>query len=160
MGKDTKFLMQFLNENYSDLLKFHLTKKGINIDEDDDLRSLLSDEQIFSRCVESIQSVYKHQQYCVDNIDLIEPETFVLCMNQNEEPETMQYVSIIKVLKLLLRKEEIASHILTKRYEKKDYFQDYEDGEICQRHDLFSKDPTAIRIHLYTDEVEIVNPLR
>lgn len=36
---------------------------------------------------------------------------------------------------------------------------DFCDGEVCQSHPLFSRDPSALQIILYYDEVECVNPL-
>lgn len=36
---------------------------------------------------------------------------------------------------------------------------DYCDGQVFQLHPLFSRDPCALQIILYYDEVEVVNPL-
>ena len=36
---------------------------------------------------------------------------------------------------------------------------DYCDGQVFQQHPLFSRDPCALQIILYYDEVEVVNPL-
>ena len=36
---------------------------------------------------------------------------------------------------------------------------DFCDGDICANHPLFSRDPRAIQILLYYDDVEVVNPL-
>ena len=36
---------------------------------------------------------------------------------------------------------------------------DYCDGQAFQQHPLFSRDPCALQIILYYDEVEVVNPL-
>lgn len=37
--------------------------------------------------------------------------------------------------------------------------EDFCDGQIFRSHSLFSKDPTALQLMLYYDEVEIANPL-
>lgn len=36
---------------------------------------------------------------------------------------------------------------------------DYCDGQVFRQHPLFSRDPCALQIILYYDEVEVVNPL-
>jgi len=36
---------------------------------------------------------------------------------------------------------------------------DFCDGDVCANHPLFSRDPIAIQILLYYDDVEVVNPL-
>jgi len=36
---------------------------------------------------------------------------------------------------------------------------DYSDGEAFKKHPLFMSDPTALRIFLYYDDLEVCNPL-
>ena len=36
---------------------------------------------------------------------------------------------------------------------------DYCDGQVYRQHPLFSRDPHALQIILYYDDVEVVNPL-
>lgn len=40
-----------------------------------------------------------------------------------------------------------------------DIIADYCDGDVFKHHPLFSRDPQAIQILLYYDDVEVVNPL-
>ena len=45
-------------------------------------------------------------------------------------------------------------------HEKSDHLmRDFGDGELCQRHPLFSVDKLALQVLLYNDDVEICNPL-
>eukprot|EP00112_Aurelia_sp_Birch-Aquarium-sp1_P011911 Seg250.10 transcript_id=Seg250.10/GoldUCD/mRNA.D3Y31 product="hypothetical protein" protein_id=Seg250.10/GoldUCD/D3Y31 len=160
IAKDTKFLMQFLTENFAQLIKFHLRKSGFEIEEHDDLRELLDDNEIFTRSIENIQSAHMYQQYCNENLSLIEPISYTLGIDKDGKPETMQYVPLLQVLKLLLSKEDVLSHVLNDNIcHSKDYLEDYDDGEIFQGHELFSVDSVALRLHFYTDEFEVANPL-
>jgi len=40
-----------------------------------------------------------------------------------------------------------------------DVLEDYIDGSAYSSHPLFSKDPSAVRLHMYIDEFEVCNPI-
>ena len=73
--------------------------------------------------------------------------------------ETFQYVPVIKVLSLVLSNDTIREAILREEKSPDGIKVSFIDGEHFKFHPLFSRYPHAIRIKLYCDELEIVNPL-
>ena len=49
--------------------------------------------------------------------------------------------------------------INNKRQRNDSKIEDFCDGEMFRNHPLFSRDPTALQLFLYYDEVELTNPL-
>ena len=75
--------------------------------------------------------------------------------------ETFQYVPIIDVLKLILSNKEARYYIMFERTASIDLnvLSSFVDGETCLNHEFFQKYKNAIRLKIYYDEFEIVNPL-
>lgn len=73
--------------------------------------------------------------------------------------ETFQYVPIIKVLSLVWLNDTIREAILAEEKSPNGVLASFLDGEHCNAHPLFSRFPHALRLRLYYDELEIVNPL-
>lgn len=70
------------------------------------------------------------------------------------------YIPLIKSLGQLLSNSRIFDMINTTPQHCKDGFSyDIIDGSLFKLHPLFSIKPTALQIILYTDEIEICNPL-
>ncbi|XP_065208206.1 uncharacterized protein LOC135840708 isoform X1 [Planococcus citri] len=73
--------------------------------------------------------------------------------------ETFQYVPVVDVLKLVLQSQEIKDAILTEKKSEDGTFRSFRDGKSFDSNPFFQKFPDAIRLQLYYDELEIVNPL-
>ncbi|XP_036138783.1 uncharacterized protein LOC118644388 isoform X2 [Monomorium pharaonis] len=73
--------------------------------------------------------------------------------------ETYQYVPIIDTLKLVLSNTEIKEAILSEQSSTDDVLASFVDGDHFKNHPLFQMHRHALRIQLYYDELEIVNPL-
>lgn len=56
IARDTKYLIQFIMDNFSEIIKFHLNEKGFIVDDHNDLNELLSDNELFTRGLESLHS--------------------------------------------------------------------------------------------------------
>ena len=73
--------------------------------------------------------------------------------------ETFQYVRIIDVLTLVLFNQNVREVILSGEKSPDGVIGSFIDGQHFKLHPLFSRFPHAIRLKLYYDEPEIVNPL-
>lgn len=73
--------------------------------------------------------------------------------------ETLQYVSIIEVLTMVLLNNDVRMTIANERNSPDCILSSFRDGDYFKVHPLFSQYPNAIRIKLYYDEFEVVNPI-
>jgi len=74
--------------------------------------------------------------------------------------ETYQYVSIIDTIKLVLSNIAARDKILLSDYvPNEDFFTCFEDGQVFQNSDFYREHPRSIRLLLYYDDVDVVNPL-
>ncbi|XP_049926801.1 uncharacterized protein LOC126406527 [Epinephelus moara] len=70
------------------------------------------------------------------------------------------YIPLVKSLEQLLSHPSIIGMIDERPQPCKDgFFHDFIDGDIFKSHPLFMKVPTALQLILYTDEIELCNPL-
>lgn len=73
--------------------------------------------------------------------------------------ETCQYVSIIDSLKLVLSNKDVRQAILSERKSNDDnILTSFLDGQHATIHPFLQQHKHALRIQLYYDELEIVNP--
>lgn len=87
---------------------------------------------------------------------LVEPVQHVLGVNSNGKEDTFLFIPISTVLKVQLEKLDIFYSF--QRSSEKASSEDFSDGKIFQGQPFFG-DPNVVRLHLYTDEFEVVNPL-
>lgn len=73
--------------------------------------------------------------------------------------ETCQYVPIIDTFKLILSNTEVKQAILSEQPSVDDILASFVDADHFKHHSLFQMHRHALRIQLYYDELEIVNPL-
>lgn len=74
--------------------------------------------------------------------------------------KSFYYVPLIESLKQLLTNVRIFTMLNTAPQRNREgYFYNFTDGSLFTSHPLFSQRPNALQIILYTDEIEICNPL-
>ena len=74
--------------------------------------------------------------------------------------KSFYYVPLIQSLKQLLTNSRIFTIFNTvPQRSREGFFYDFIDGALFTSHPLFSQKPNALQIILYTDEIEICNPL-
>lgn len=73
--------------------------------------------------------------------------------------ETYQYVSVIDTLNLVISSPEVWQAILTEQTSLDGILRSFLDGHHGNVHLFFHQCPHALRLQLYYDELEIVNPL-
>lgn len=78
-----------------------------------------------------------------------------------EKWDTYQYVPLLLSLKQLLSDETVLEEVYQcpQRIHTDDLIEDFCDGDRFHLHPIFSKDPHALQIVAYYDELEVCNPL-
>ena len=149
-------------ENYQQVIKFHLEQSSFNFEDNENLQHLLNAEDLFETALSNIVTDHQLTQYCQHSLGLIEPVQVHLGTDENNKLESFQYIPILKVLQLILSNEDILNSVnsnLLQRESDSEILADYTDGTIYKKHSFVSKGHNHLRIHLYTDEFEVVNPL-
>ena len=80
--------------------------------------------------------------------------------NVTQKFDSIQYVSIISTLKILLKHEDVLASILHQNnQEKDDRLRTYRDGKVFHRNRLLSSKQNSLQLILCHDDFETVNPL-
>ncbi|XP_044579588.1 uncharacterized protein LOC123261800 [Cotesia glomerata] len=73
--------------------------------------------------------------------------------------DTFQYVPIIETLKLVISNPNVLEAILHEQKSPEGILSSFLDGQHAETHEFLQQHPHALRLQLYYDELEIVNPL-
>ena len=75
-------------------------------------------------------------------------------------PKCFHYIPLTKSLDQLLSHPKVLEMIDQPQKYRNEYLYDIIDGELMKSHPLFSARPSALQIIIYSDEIEICNPLQ
>ncbi|XP_032798525.2 uncharacterized protein LOC116935302 [Daphnia magna] len=129
------------------------------------------DSSDFVNSLLQLNTQKKRTHYYKSNFNLIEPEELFINSNLKTrmtngsigiqtKNNTFQYMSIKKRLTALFSNDGFRRLYFSESRSQDDFVRGTKDSKYVQVHPLFSKTPTAIRIQLFYDEVEVTNPLR
>ena len=99
------------------------------------------------------------KSFCNTRLKPTNPIEIIMGYNDNDKPDTMQYVPILETLKDLLSHEDVVAQVVRGHKSENGVLKDFCDGTLFAQNELFSKDPTALQILLYIDEFTVANPL-
>ena len=141
------------------------------------IRSLLMDEQMEEERMEEIlrkiaeddpfeiarrelESEGKRLNFIKETFEYVKPETVDLPSTDKNVKESYQYIPIIKSLKVLLEDETYIKQKLADDYFQEDsVYKDVRDGENFKANQFFTRNPEAVPILMFQDELEVANPL-
>ena len=152
--KKSSTLFMNLAQLIHNVIRSHITAK-YNIEDDYDLHVLLQDDNIFVPAVDQIVADRSLVTYCEQHLGLVKP----VASKINDTQETFQYVPILSLLQKNRKAGGVWENMTRDRKDNPELLEVFDDGNICKQHELFSTDRLALRIHLYTDEFEICNPI-
>ena len=95
--------------------------------------------------------------YVKNNFDFVEPVEYVMG-RRNNKVQCVQYVSVLKTLQALLKKDDIFAEVI-QGHQSQGFIQDYCDGSFCKDNQLFSQIHPAIQVQLYHDDFTVANPI-
>jgi hypothetical protein len=105
-----------------------------------------------------LATAWKRDRYVKENLNFVEAVEYVLGL-RNGKKCTFTYVPILQTLQQLLLKPEVISVLETKRSEDLKVYASPLHGLHIKNNELFRASVDGIRIGLYFDDFEIVNPL-
>ncbi len=152
------------------------------------MHALFDNEELFDKALDSVSSETKILKYCKSSLGYIAPREIELkiaepCLeniqggvqsdsvgasvsiskDKNGKKTSFQYVPLLQVITRMIEQKDVWESIQRKINESSvhspDMLSSYCDGTICKKHEVFSDDKYAIRIHLYCDEFEVCNPI-
>ena len=160
VSDDIRLLLEYFYEKHNELLKICLQEGNTDIDSNPLLKSLLDGSDLLERCFDGVGSEYQFDKYCLKELGLVEPLEYILGYDQQGRKETFHYVPLLQVLQRILTKDDIWHQVQeTSRPTDDAALRDFSHGTIYRSHPFFSKSDKRLRIHLYNDEYEVVNPL-
>ena len=128
--------------------------------------------KFFSDPFAELDTKTKQDKYFKNNLQMVEPIEIPLGFRldnywDNSEKKykekqvnnTFQYIPVKKVLQMIMRNPHVRDLLHHPALVPDALLRGYSDGQQYRSHRLFSTKPESLRIHLYYDEVEVVNPL-
>ena len=137
----------------------------------EEVRNLLDGFNTASNPFEGLESACQQSKYFVEHLDMVKPVAKALgtrydqyfdkttgTVKQKLVTETFQYIPLLATLKQILNNPTVR-HMINNEQINDQLMTSYRDGLQYQHHGLFVDHPNALRIQLYYDDIEVVNPL-
>ncbi|XP_051797996.1 uncharacterized protein LOC110970637 [Acanthochromis polyacanthus] len=118
----------------------------------------------------AVSTTYRQDSVIKKNFHYVESEEvtvgYAACFKKkgakrllSTKPKSFHYIPLIQSLEQLLSHPRVLAMTKEVRNVRNGYLCDIMDGELMRTHPLFSTRPSALQIIVYSDEIEICNPL-
>ena len=155
-----KFILREFRQYFCEVVSEETAQHGWNIEEHSDLYDLLHRPDLIDTLLRTCSSAFRLQKYCANHLDAVFPTSCELPLTINESKVSFQYVPLLQTLQKIITTGNILNLIIGEQLQSSDeeYF-DYTSGSEFKNHPVFSKHRICLRLHLYIDDFEVVNPL-
>lgn len=136
--------------------------REMSLDEDavNKILDEMEEEDIFEKARKELSTEYKRKQYLMSSFPHVQPVTVRLSDETENKKETYQYVPIKESLKIFLEDDTYIAQKLADTYNHEEHtFKDTRDGLYFRENSFFKKNPEAVPLIVFQDELEVVNPL-
>ncbi|KAG9276085.1 hypothetical protein AMEX_G8349 [Astyanax mexicanus] len=125
-----------------------------------DVLTSLNDSSLHASCSPAISTEYLRRQYFQTNFSYVHPQAISLGTDENRKERFAQYVPIKETLEALL-KDPVVWQECTKSVDDTNahVLNDVKDGSVYKCNALFMEPGISLKLILYQDAFEIVNPL-
>ncbi len=147
-------LMSSLTD-YKNVISGHLEKAGVVLN--DELKTCLDIEKQCDSLGKHVESEFTLLRYLQHNQQIVMPRSVVI--DDSKPKQTFQYVPILEVIGKVLSHADIVAHFRDRVSRSDNVLEDVCDGTVFKSDAFFELNPQALRIHLYTDEFEVCNPI-
>ena len=120
----------------------------------------------FVRAQEELSSEFRWKAYLEDNFTLVKPREIVLNpeeVKQGSPKDVIHYVPLLEAFKNLVEDKSFVTALNNSRNEVRagddDLIEDVSDGSAFKESKYFQDNPDAHALMMYSDGVELVNPL-
>lgn len=161
-----KFIVEELNNmNHisTDYLMMNLKEKLYNKGLEETAISGICDEikdtnllKITQECG-PLRTSYRRRQFYKENLNFIEPKPIHLGKRNNKDC-SYYYIPVIETISAMLKNNSVKEMFNKAQATEPGIFQDYTDGYVYKNNPLFQAS-NSIRLILYQDAFELVNPL-
>ena len=164
----TEFLSQSRRSNkYKEKVLKDSLKKIPNLTEDQInqiVRENINDP--FTRAQEELSSEFKRTKFMEEKFKLVQPKEIILNKEEVKKgapKDCIHYVPIIDTLKVLLEdpsfEKSLNMEADNSEGREEGFLKDVKDGKVYENSRFFRDNPDAVAIMLYSDGVELTNPL-
>lgn len=166
---DIRDMFDIFERELLDVIKKKLKRNGIDVSFDDVFFRENSCDSIFDMASAKFNSEHKFVKYMTENLKLVRPITISTNSSSSSElapekpiistPVEYQYIPILSTIKNYLEQPDVwASCQQTLTHSSNTLLSSYTDGKIWADKS-FANNPNFFRIHLYSDELELANPI-
>ncbi|XP_036150185.1 uncharacterized protein LOC118648076 isoform X1 [Monomorium pharaonis] len=106
-----------------------------------------------------LNNKFKRTNYYMHKNTYVAPKKMKLDTDAEGKESFFYYVPILKTIKAMYADKCIEAFLDLPLPSSTDIFQDFIDGKMFKKNEFFAKNPKAIKIILYQDGFEIVNPI-
>ena len=111
----------------------------------------------------SLDTEYKRKQFLKDNFTYVPPEEIILNAKEMKESgaskDVMHYVSVVDNFKNLIQDSSFLAMEERNVIPESESLIDVKDGEYYKQNPFFQQNPRAYTMMIYSDAIELVNPL-
>ncbi len=154
-------LFDFYQTHVQSVISSSLNRAGVDYKNGAMLRDILSTDSFYGRVTKSISSNSQLTNYMKNYMHLVKPVQVHLDQDSCSA-DYFHYVPILTNIKSFLEADGVfASCVAGNKSKRSDVLYDFTDGQYWKsnQHSFNQACDLFLRIHLYTDEFEICNPL-
>jgi hypothetical protein len=159
IADEVTFIFETLHEMYSTVFKSTCCTYSFDMSADLVCKYMFAPESPITRIFKDFSTDYNVAQYLKNRNILVESRKEFVTVG--ECTINFEYVPVPQVLTNVLSNREIIEHILQVSGSRRDdeWLRDYADGTAFKSHEFFTAHPDALRLHFYSDEFEVCNPI-
>jgi len=114
---------------------------------------------LFLKSHKLLNNKLKRTNYYTHNKRYISPKKIMLGTDAEGRETFFHYVPILETIKAMYADKSIEAYLDLPMPSSTDIFQDFHDGKMFKKNEFFANNPKAIKVILYQDSFEIVNPI-
>ena len=157
---------QTVHDLERDFTSQRLQQKLVELDVTENQKQAILEEfnskDLLKSCNSSLlRTDYTRKAFFKKKINYVPPVPIYLGKNTNRRECFSQYVSLLDSLKALFHQKSVReqhSNLLQSKHSES-IFEDITDGKTFKRNELFQNSPNSVKVLLYQDAFEVVNPL-
>jgi len=149
-----------LHEETQKIIKNKLTEwlatEGISQQQIASIKDVFNSDTMI-KTNEILTTNFKRKKFYKNKFDYVSPVQVII---DQQKKTSFAYVPIIETLKRFFTDKSVRNELgYQKKPGKKDVLEDFMDGNVYKNNKFFQENPDALRIILYQDAFEIINPI-
>ena len=106
-----------------------------------------------------LSTEYRRKQFYKENFSYVNPISIYLGLDKDNIKRYYEYVPIIQTVEVLLKDPSVKQQFNNPVLSEEGILRDFMDGCVAKKNLLFIELPNSIKLILYQDSFEVVNPL-